>query len=90
MKYKHVIETADKILEASGCEYDEEYGWLFILGNKLGYHGLDEKTAEQVVDETLGSKSIDWYNKEMTDGTIEIDGERIRVYFAQSQAYGDE
>lgn len=86
MTYEQNIATAEQILEASECEYDVKLGWYFILGNKLNYYDLTDTVANQIISETLAVQSIDWFDDNMKEGDIEINGKRITVYFSESQA----
>ena len=90
MKYINAINTAEEILEASSCEFDSQLGWYFILYGKLDYRELTNEIAEQLINETLGNKSVDWFDDEIQNrGDIEINGKRITVYFEQSQAIAE-
>ncbi|MBM3886844.1 hypothetical protein FJ364_02835 [Candidatus Dependentiae bacterium] len=85
-EYKNAINTAEQILKAHDCKYDEEYGWLFVLNDELAYRKLDEKTAESVINEALGYTLIDWFDEEVMDeGIIEVNGTVVAIYFNDSQ-----
>ncbi len=94
-KYLNAVETAKSILEASGCEYDAEYGWYCMIYGKLGYYEMDADNAEAVIDESLNSH-INWYDDSRKSGEIEVSNYHrnnvtlVEIEFVESQKVNED
>lgn len=85
MKYLKAIETVKQILDANDVQQEEDGTYYFMLNNEIGYHTVTEEVAHDVIDETLESRSIDWYDDNHMEGDVEICGKKITIYFADGE-----